>query len=152
MPGPTPPTADSGPLPELPSALPEHLLLFDGVCNLCNGLVRFVIRHDRRERFRFAPLQSGLGKALLQRHGLAHGGPDSLVYLRKGRLHHRSAAALHAARDLGGVWALAYGLMLLPRPLRDAAYDLVARHRYRWFGRRDACMVPTPDLRSRFLA
>ena len=131
--------------------LPDHLLFFDGVCNLCNGLVRFIIRHDERERFRFASLQGLPGQRFLQTHGLASGSLDSLVYWRKGKVLTRSSAALNVARDLGGLWSLAYGLIVVPRFIRDAVYDLVARKRYRWFGKRDACMVPTPELRERFV-
>jgi len=132
--------------------LPDHLLLFDGECNLCNGWVRFVIRQDRPGKFRFAPLQSAAGQALLAQHGLATPDLDTLVYFRKGTARTRSAAALHVARDLGGPWSLAYAFILVPRPLRDALYDLVARNRFRWFGRRANCVVPSPELRSRFLS
>lgn len=131
--------------------LPEHLLFFDGVCNLCNGLVQFIIRHDRRRRFRFASLQAEAGQRFLRTRGLAGNSLDSLVYWRKDKVLTRSTAALNVARDLGGVWAVAYVFILVPRFIRDAAYDLVARKRYRWFGKRDACMVPTLELRERFL-
>lgn len=131
--------------------LPDHLLLFDGVCNLCNGWVRFVIRHDRTAKFRFAALQSDTGQALLAQHDLAMPELDTLVYFHKGTALVRSTAALGVARSLGAPWSLAYAFMLVPRPWRDALYDLVARNRFRWFGRRASCMVPTPELRSRFL-
>lgn len=131
--------------------LPEHLLFFDGVCNLCNGLVRFILRHDERGRFRFASLQGAPGQRFLHTHGLATGSLDSLVYWRKGEVLTRSTAALNVARDLGGLWSLAYAFILVPRFIRDAAYDLVARERYRWFGKRDTCMVPTAELRERFV-
>lgn len=131
--------------------LPDRLLFFDGVCNLCNGLVQFIIRNDRRKRFRFAALQSDAGQRFLEAHGLAEAGLDSLVYSRKGQVLTRSTAALNVARDLGGLWPLAYALILVPRFIRDAAYDLVARKRYRWFGKREVCMVPTAALLSRFM-
>ena len=129
--------------------LPDHLLLFDGTCNLCNGLVQFIIRHDRRKRFRFAALQSPAAQTILAGSGLEQA--DTLVYMHGGRLLVRSTATLNVARRLSGAWPLAYGLIVVPRFLRDAVYGLVARRRYRWFGRRAACMVPGPDLRSRFL-
>ena len=116
------------------------VILFDGVCNLCNSSVQFVIRRDRRARFKFAPLQS---------QGEAAG--DSIVLVDNGRRYTRSTAALRIARHLDFPWNLAYALIVVPRPLRDAAYDFIARRRYRWFGRRDVCMTPTPELRSRFL-
>lgn len=131
--------------------LPDHLLFFDGVCNLCNGLVRFIIRHDRHKRFRFAPLQTEAGNKFLSAHGLVSSSLDTLVYLRKGKVLVRSAAALNVARDLGGPWTLAYGFILVPRFIRDAVYDLVARKRYRWYGKRDTCMVPAHELRERFV-
>ena len=117
-----------------PNELPEHLLLFDGVCNLCNGLVRFIIRHDRKEFFRFAPLTSDIGKTIVARSHEA-ASLDTLVYLRKDRLFTRSSAALYVARDLGGIWAVAFIFMLVPSFIRDAVYDLVARKRYGWWGR-----------------
>ncbi|MCB0759463.1 MAG: DUF393 domain-containing protein [Flavobacteriales bacterium] len=135
----------------LGTELPDQLLLFDGVCNLCNGLVRFIIRHDKHQRFRFAPLQGRAGKRVLQHHGLNSGAYDTLVYLRNGAALTRSTAALNVARDLGGAWRMAYVLIWIPRWIRDAVYDLVSRRRFRWFGKREACMVPDPGLRSRFL-
>lgn len=133
-----------------PNELPEHLLLFDGVCNLCNGLVRFIIPHDRKELFRFAPLTSDIGKKIVARSHEA-ASLDTLVYLRKDRLFTRSSAALYVARDLGGIWAVAFIFMLVPSFIRDAVYDLVARKRYGWWGRSEQCMVPMRELRSRFL-
>lgn len=132
--------------------VPDHLLLFDGVCNLCNGTVRFVIRHDQKQLFRFAPLQSAAAQAILRNHGLDTTRLTSLVYFRKGRVLVRSSAALHVARDLGGAWRIAFAFILVPRWMRDAFYNLVARKRYRWFGRQDHCMVPSRKLRGRFLA
>jgi len=125
------------------------VLLFDGVCTLCNGFVRFVIERDPAGRFQFAPLQSAAAARLL---GVARPPlPDSLVLLEEGRLFTRSTAALRVARGLRFPWPLVYAFVVVPRPVRDWVYDAVARNRYRWFGRRDVCMVPTPELRSRFL-
>ena len=131
---------------------PAHLLLFDGVCKHCNGLVRFIIRHDRKAMFRFAPLQSPYAARILARHGDVPNGTDTLVYIRHGQPLERSTAALYIARDLGWPWRAAYILILLPRMLRDAAYNLIARYRYRWAGRRQRCMVPGPEIRDRFVA
>ena len=128
------------------------IILFDGVCNLCNGFVRFVIARDPVGRFRFAPLQSDVARRLLGQPNAAGGAvPASFVLLEGDRVFRQSTAALRIARNLGLPWRLAYGLVVLPRPLRDWVYDIVARHRYQWFGQRDVCMVPTPDLRARFL-
>jgi predicted DCC family thiol-disulfide oxidoreductase YuxK len=127
------------------------VILFDGVCNLCNGFVQFVIARDAAGRFQFAALQSAAGQRLRASVPPASPLADSIVLIEDGRVWTRSAAALRVARGLRCPWPLAYILVILPRPLRDWAYDVVARNRYRWFGRRDACMVPTPALRSRFL-
>jgi predicted DCC family thiol-disulfide oxidoreductase YuxK len=131
------------------------VILFDGVCNLCHGFVQFIIRHDTAGRFRFAALQSPAGQALLAAHGhaplVALPDPDSVVLLENGRLYTHSTAILRIARLLGKGWRLAEAGWLLPRPWRDALYRFVARHRYRWFGRQEACWLPTPALRARFL-
>jgi predicted DCC family thiol-disulfide oxidoreductase YuxK len=129
------------------------VLLFDGVCNLCNGAVTFVIRRDPPPaKFRFAPLQSEFGQRVLREHGLSEKPLDTFVMLEDGAVHVRSTAALKTLKRLGLPWSLAYAAIVVPAPLRDAFYRFVARNRYRWFGKRDACMLPTPELRSRFLS
>lgn len=127
------------------------VILFDGVCNLCNGLVQFVIARDPARRFRFASLQSDVAQRRLEGAGIAANVPDSIVLLEEGRLFTRSTAALRIARRLRFPWSLAFALIVVPRPLRDWVYSLVARNRYRWFGRRETCMIPTPELEERFL-
>lgn len=125
--------------------------MFDGVCRLCTGTVLFVIRRDRRKRFRFASMQSRLGQELLRRFGLS---PDTLttfVLVEAGEHFTKSTAALRVAAGLGGGWPLASVLLAVPRPIRDAVYDWVAKNRYRWFGRLDQCLVPVPDVRDRFI-
>jgi len=127
------------------------VILFDGVCNLCNASVRWVIARDRGAVFRFASLQSGAGKQVLAAAGADAGGPDSVVLVDEAGVHTQSEAVLRIARRLGRPWTLAAAARVLPRPWRDALYAWVARHRYAWFGRRDACLRPTPALRARFL-
>jgi len=127
------------------------VLLFDGECNLCNGAVQFVIKRDPDAVFRFASLQSDAGQALLERHDLPKEDFDTMVYLEGDEVWTKSTAALRIVRRLGGVWGLAYNFIVIPRPVRDAVYGVVVRNRYRWFGKRDECMVPSPDLRARFL-
>ena len=127
------------------------VLLFDGVCNLCHGVVRFVLDHDREARFRFAPLQSEVGRALLARFGLDADALDAVVLIDETGAHLRSDAALRVARRLGPPWSWLGPLAMIPRPLRDAVYDFIARHRYRWFGKKDACPLPRPEWRERFL-
>lgn len=127
------------------------IVLYDGVCGFCNRSVQLILRHDRRGRFRFAALQSEVGRALLRRHGLATDDLDTFVLVVGGRAYVRSTGALRVARTLGGAWALLSALSIVPRPLRDFAYDVIARNRYRIFGKADACMLPPPEARSRFL-
>lgn len=127
------------------------IILFDGVCNLCNGLVRFLIRRDPDGRFRFAPLQSDVGQELLERFDLPTDTLETFVLVEDGECYTKSTAALRTARHLGGVYALLSYLRFVPRPLRDAVYDLVAASRYRVFGRKDRCMIPSPDVEDRFL-
>ena len=125
-------------------------ILFDGVCNLCNGFVQFVIPRDPTGRFSFASLQSPAAARLLADCAPAPL-PDSIVLYDDGVLYTESAAVLRIARGLRFPWNLGYAFIIVPRPVRDWAYRIVARNRYRWFGKRDVCMVPTPDLRRRFL-
>lgn len=125
-------------------------ILFDGVCNLCNGFVQFVIARDPRARFRFGALSTPAAQELLRRAGVSSA-PDSIVLIEDGAVYFRSEAPLRIARGLTFPWPLAYGLMIVPRPIRDWVYDWIAARRYKWFGRRDVCMVPRPDLRQRFL-
>ncbi|MFI5176951.1 MAG: thiol-disulfide oxidoreductase DCC family protein [Vicinamibacterales bacterium] len=127
------------------------VVFFDGVCNLCNAFIQFVIRRDPAARFRFAPLQSEAARARLGTVPAPGSLPDSILLFEDGRMYTRSAAVLRIARGLRAPWPLVYGFVVVPRPLRDWVYDVVARHRYGWFGRRDTCMVPTPDLTRRFL-
>ena len=127
------------------------IILFDGVCNLCTHSVQFVLRRDTGERYTFASLQSDVGQRLLDEVGPSLHGVDSIVLIEDGEAYVRSTAALRIARGLTGGWPLLYGFMILPRPLRDWVYELVARNRYRWFGKTDECMVPLPALKARFL-
>ncbi len=130
------------------------IILFDGVCNLCNSTVQWLIERDKEGRFRFATLQSNAARRELEEligTDEIDALPDSIVLLDSDGVYTRSAAAIRIARALGSPYALLGLGALVPRPLRDAVYNLIARHRYRWFGRRDTCMIPTPDLSARFL-
>ncbi|MGH7438505.1 MAG: thiol-disulfide oxidoreductase DCC family protein [Polyangiaceae bacterium] len=132
----------------------EHpVVLFDGVCNLCNGAVNFWIDRDPRSLLRFASLQSPAGRELLARagHPVPAGDPESIVLVERGRVYQRSGAALRIARHLSGGWPLLWGLLVVPWPLRDLVYLWVAANRYRWFGKAEVCRVPTPALRARFI-
>jgi predicted DCC family thiol-disulfide oxidoreductase YuxK len=135
-----------------PDPAAHPIVLFDGVCNLCHGAVRFLLEHDEDARLRFAPLQSDLGRTLLTQHGLNADGLDTMVLVDADGAHLRSDAALRIVRELGPPWRWLRVLAALPRPLRDAAYDFVARNRYRWFGKKDACPMASAEWTSRFLA
>ncbi len=130
------------------------VVLFDGVCPLCHAVVRWIARHDPGGRFRFAPLDSALGRALLDGAGATgpRAGPETVVLLENGRAWERSDAVLRVAAGLEAPWSWLSVLRFLPRGVRDAAYRLVARRGHRWFGRLDACPLPPPELRERFLA
>lgn len=129
----------------------EHMpvIYFDGVCNLCNMAVQFVIKRDRKKRFRFATLQSETGKTLCQRYNNML--PESLLLEYNGRLYIKSGAVLRIATLLGGIWVLAAAAHVIPVVLRDKVYDWIARNRYKWYGSRTTCMLPTPELEARFL-
>ena len=142
-------TADREPAAVV-DGIEKPVLLFDGVCNLCNGLVRFVVTFDAAGTFLFAPLQSPVGQELLERHDLATDDVDTLVLVEDGEHYTRSTAVLKVCRRLDGPLPLLYPAIYLPRGLRDWVYDLVATHRYRVFGKKDACPVPEPELRERF--
>lgn len=127
------------------------VLLFDGVCNLCNRWVQWVLLHDRQQRFRFAALQSETGQRLLLHAGLSAQNLDTVVLVDGDRIFTRSDVALAVVQRIGGIWALFAVLKVIPRPVRDALYDLVARYRYRWFGKKQSCMIPQPEWKDRFL-
>lgn len=127
------------------------IILFDGVCNLCNKSVQFVIRHDAEKKFRFASLQSAAGQSLLIKYKLPANVFNSLVLIQNEKAHTRSGAALRVAKQLSGLTKLLYGFIIVPPFIRDGIYDWIARNRYKWFGERTSCMIPTPDIKSRFL-
>ena len=126
------------------------IVLFDGVCHLCDRSVRFILERDRLARFHFAPLQSALGKELLEKHGLSPESPETMVLIHRGTTHTKSSAALRVAGQLTFPWKTGILFLALPKVLRDAVYGVVARNRYRWFGKRESCMVPEARWKSRF--
>jgi predicted DCC family thiol-disulfide oxidoreductase YuxK len=130
----------------------EHpVILFDGVCNYCNALVNWVMRLDRKGVFRFATLQSEHGRALLRQYGLPEEQLDSVVLVEKGKAYIKSDAALRIGHHLPWWLQETRVLWVVPRPFRDAIYDFIARNRYKWFGKKESCMVPTAEQRERFL-
>lgn len=130
----------------------EHpILLFDGVCNLCDSFVQFIIRHDPNAIFRFTPLQSEAGQHFLKEANFPTEELSTVVLVYQGEFYTHSDVALQVVRYLPGLWSLLYGLRIIPKSIRDAIYNWVAQNRYRWFGKQESCMMPTPDIKSRFL-
>ena len=127
------------------------IVLFDGVCNFCNASINFVIERDKAGYFQFAPLQSAVGIELLAKHSIDSSETDSVILVEGDMAYTHSTAALRIARKLDGIWPLLYAFVIVPKPIRGLAYKLFARNRYRLFGKQDACMMPTPDIRQRFL-
>ncbi len=127
------------------------IILFDGLCNFCEASVNFIIDRDPRGRFKFAPLQSPTGQALLDEFKIDKSAIDSLVLIDGPRAYRKSTAALHIARRLTGLWPVFSVCFAIPEPIRNWAYDFVARNRYKWFGKKDACRMPTAEIRGRFL-
>lgn len=130
---------------------PFSLILFDGYCNLCSATVQFILKHDRKAKFRFASLQSEYGKTILQKHQLPTDSFGTFVLVEADIVFTKSTAALRIVKSLTGMWPLLYVAIIIPRFLRDAIYNLVARNRYKWFGRRDSCWLPKNDWRERFM-
>lgn len=133
------------------SEVQNPVILFDGVCNLCNGSVLFILNRDPSGIFRFAPLQSETGKNLLSKFDLPNDKLNSIILVENNEYYLRSTAALKILQRLGALWKIVYVFMLVPRPVRDYIYDIVARNRYKWYGKRAECMIPSSDIESRFL-
>ncbi len=129
----------------------SSIVLFDGVCNLCNASVNFIIDNDRKKHFRFAALQSKAGRAILKKFNFSATHIDTLVLVEGGKIYTRSDAALHIAKKLKPPLPLLFSLMFVPPFVRDAVYVTIAKNRYRWFGEREYCRVPAPELKDRFL-
>lgn len=129
----------------------QAVIFFDGVCNLCNGAVQFVITHDKNEYFKFAALQSDFAQSMLSDLTLEVKRGDSFILVENGRVFEQSTAALRIAKKLGGLWPLLYGFIIVPPLIRNAVYRFIAHNRYKWFGKRESCWIPTPALRNRFL-
>ncbi len=129
----------------------DQLVIFDGVCNLCNSTVLFIIKRDRHKRFSFTPYQSSVAHNILQQYGLPATDQSTVVYVKNGVPCFKSKAVLEILRDLGCCWNLLYILIVIPPVIRDFAYDIIAKNRYGVFGKRESCMIPTSELMDRFL-
>lgn len=127
------------------------VIYFDGVCNLCSGAVQFILKHDKKEIFKFASLQGDAGQKMLADHNFPTDHFKTFILEKDGRIFTRSSAALRIARQLGGVWSLLYGFTIIPAFIRDAIYNFISDHRYKWFGKKDECWLPGPEWNQRFL-
>jgi predicted DCC family thiol-disulfide oxidoreductase YuxK len=133
---------------------PKHkkIILFDGICNLCNGAVQFIIKHDKKDIFRFVALQSEMGKEICNYIGVDQSKIDSIILYNPGiAYYYKSSAVLEIGEDLGGIYSLASVLKIFPEKLRNHIYDYIAKNRYNWYGKKESCMIPTPELKNKFL-
>ena len=130
----------------------KKIILFDGVCNLCDSAVQFIIKHDKKDIFRFISLQSDLGKEITNYLGINRTNLDSIILYQPGyAYYHKSQAVFKIAKDLGGIYSLSTIFSILPSSITDNMYDYIARNRYNWYGKKESCMLPTNDLKAKFL-
>ena len=129
----------------------NKIILFDGICNLCNGAVLFIIERDSKDVFKFAALQSETGSTLIQEHNIDTEKIDSIVLIDQGKVYVKSSAALRIAKGLNGAWPLLYLFIVIPPFVRNWVYDRIAKNRYHWFGKMDRCMTPSPSLQKKFI-
>ena len=130
----------------------KKIILFDGICNLCNSAVQFVIKRDKKDVFRFVPLQSELGQKITAHIGIDHKHIDSFILYEPGKAYYyKASAAFETAKEFGGIYSLLRIFSIFPSFITNFVYDYVAKHRYQWYGKKESCMVPTPELRTKFL-
>ena len=129
----------------------HSIILFDGVCNLCNNSINFVIRHDPKDYFRFCALQTTTGQLLLKKYNIDPKETDSIILIENESAYTKATAALKIAKKLDKAWPLLYGFIITPAFIRNIVYDFIARNRYKWYGKKEHCMVPTPKLKAKFL-
>ncbi|MBQ4819248.1 thiol-disulfide oxidoreductase DCC family protein [Aquimarina sp. MMG016] len=130
----------------------KKIILFDGVCNLCNNAVNFIIKRDKKDVFRYASLQSEIGQELIKDRGIDISRIDSILLINPGEAYyHKSTAALHIAKQLSAGYPLLFVFIVVPKFFRDWIYDIIAKNRYRWFGKKESCMIPTPELKALFI-
>ncbi len=129
----------------------NSIILFDGVCNLCNNSVHFIIKRDKKKRFLFTSLQSDAARDILLQFQLKNSEMDSILFIENGKINQKSDAILKIVKHLNGIWKISYGFIIIPKFIRDYVYIIIAKNRYRWFGKREVCMIPTKELQTRFL-
>lgn len=128
-----------------------RLVLFDGVCNFCDASVNWIIKHDKKNKFKFATLQSEIGKKMMLQYGIDPAKTDSAVLIENNSAYIKSTAVLKIAKQLNALYPLAYGFIIIPKFLRDAVYDFISRNRYKWWGKKDSCMIPTKEIKEKFI-
>src|SRR6266700_5185822 len=138
-------------LQDMAASSPGYIILFDGVCNLCSGSVQFILKRDRQKKFLFGSLQGNTGQQYLKKYHLPANHFNSFILIEGEKMYTRSTAILRMCKHLVRGWTLMYGFIIIPRFIRDAFYNLVAKNGYRWFGKKEVCWLPTPELKSRFL-
>lgn len=136
---------------DLSPELEHDIVIFDGVCNFCDSSVQFILKHDNNDRYRFVPFQQPTGEALLKKYGIDPATIDSIVLIEQQQAFKKSTAILKITRRMSGLWPLMYAFIIVPKFLRDPIYEWIGRNRYRWFGKKEACMIPSPDVRAKFL-
>ena len=129
----------------------QPIILFDGVCNFCNSAVNFTLKRNKKANIMFAPMQSGAGAKILQQYNLDQNDMKSFIFIDNGVVYKQSTGALRVCKYLSGLWPICYGLIIIPKFIRDGIYNWIAKNRYKWFGQKQACMIPTPDVKARFL-
>lgn len=130
----------------------KKIILFDGICNLCDSSIQFIIKHDKNDVFRFVALQSDFGQEIIKYIGVDISKTDSIILYEPGKAYYYKAeAALKIAKELGGIYVAISWFSILPKTLTNSVYDYIAKNRYKWYGKKDACMIPTPELKAKFL-
>jgi predicted DCC family thiol-disulfide oxidoreductase YuxK len=129
----------------------HKVILFDGICNLCNASVNFIIKRDKNDTFRFAALQSDVGKKLVLKFNIDTANTDSIILIDEDKSYIKSTAALHISKTLSGGYPLFFAFIIIPQFLRNWVYDYIAKNRYKWYGKKESCMIPTPTLKDKFL-
>jgi predicted DCC family thiol-disulfide oxidoreductase YuxK len=129
----------------------QPLILFDGVCNLCNSSVQFVIKRDKHHKFKFASLQSDVAKQILLQFHQNNSDLNSIILIGNNKLYEKSSAILRIFKILGGIYSVLYVFIIVPKPIRDWIYNYIAKNRYKWYGKKDSCMIPTKELKNKFI-
>jgi predicted DCC family thiol-disulfide oxidoreductase YuxK len=130
----------------------SSIVLFDGVCNFCNSSVNFIIRHDKKKRYKFAALQSDIGRVLSEKNAIDQSKIDSIILVENGKVFIKSSAILRISQHLNYLYPLFFGFVIIPKFIRDGVYDFIAKNRYKWFGKKETCMIPSPEIKSRFIS